>query len=345
MPEIRTIRYDDGRRCEQQYVDGKLHGTWTVFYANGRKEWERQHANDRKEGYLRTWDKSGRLIEEMWFHLDELHGRWKRWDEAGHEQVVGDFYFGYPRKVFEETVNTDFNTLIKPHYGLEPGAFAGKIGSLLATIKRTTIRMKKLTEASLDLSYRGSFWNHVNLLGAGEDWPCYRGDPLFPILQLNCADVDLPDNPLAGFSFITLFAAAGGVLGNLGDDIVVRAYGLEQKLIQVEPPCDPLEAPSKLSLAEGLTSYPDGNDLPPGLKVFLEESGDSEQVLSQEEKLNSRLGGWPGWLQSGRLSGFGKFALQVDSLDVENWDCGDCTVHYFFLSRTAGDFSWCQEMC
>ncbi len=43
MAEIRTIRYDDGRRCEQQYVDGKLHGTWTVYFANGQKEWERQH--------------------------------------------------------------------------------------------------------------------------------------------------------------------------------------------------------------------------------------------------------------------------------------------------------------
>jgi hypothetical protein len=56
------------------------------------------------------------------------------------------------------------------------------------------------------------------------------------------------------------------------------------------------------------------------------------------------LGGWPGWLQNGRLSGFGKFAFQVDSLDVESWDCGDCTIHYFFLND-AKDFSWYQEMC
>lgn len=96
-----------------------------------------------------------------------------------------------------------------------------------------------------------------------------------------------------------------------------------------------------------MISYPDENDLPPGLKVFLEDSGDPEQVLTQEdsEKPNSRLGGWPGWLQSGRLSSFGKFAFQVDSLDVEDWDCGDCTIHYFFLNGSEGAFSWCQEMC
>jgi len=347
MADIRTTRYHDGRWCKQQYVDDKLHGTWTVFYENRQKEWERQHANDRKEGYLRKWDKTGRLVEEMWFHLNELHGRWKRWDEAGQEEVVGDFYFGYPRKVFEETVNTDFNTLIKPYYGLEPADFAEKYESLLPTIRRKTIRLKKLTQQSLDLSHRGSFWNHVNLLREREDWPHFRGDPLFPILQINCADVALTENPLADFSFVTLFAAAGDVLGNLGEDIVVRAYGRDERIVRAEPPCDPLEAPRRLSLADDLISYPDENDLPPGLKVFLEDCGDHEQVLTQEdsEKLNSRLGGWPGWLQSGRLSDFGKFAFQVDSLDVENWDCGDCTIHYFFLDDTPAGFSWFQEMC
>lgn len=146
---------------------------------------------------------------------------------------------------------------------------------------------------------------------------------------------------------MTLFAAAGGVLGNLGEDIVVRAYGRQEELVEIEPPCDPLEAPSTLLLADDLISYPDENDLPSGLKVFLEDSSDPEQVLTQEdsEKLNSRLGGWPGWLQSGRLSGFGKFAFQVDSLDVENWDCGDCTIHYFFRDDTPTGFAWCQERC
>ena len=347
MAEIRTIRYDDGRWCEQQYVDGKLHGTWTVFYVNGQKEWERQHARGRKEGYFRRWDVAGRLIEEQWYHLNELHGRWRRWDEAGQEEIVGDFYFGYPRQAFDRTLNTDFNTLIKPHYGLEPADFAGRIASFPQTLRQKTIRMKKDTQQSLDLSVRGSFWNHVNVLGAGEDWPCFSGDPLFPILQINCADVTLKNNPLADFSFVTLFAAAGGVLVDFGEDIVVRAYGRDEELVEIEPPCDPLEAPSKLLLADDVISYPDENDLPPGLKEFLEDSGDPEQVLTQEdsEKLNSRLGGWPGWLQSGRLSSFGKFAFQVDSLDVANWGCGDCTIHYFFLDRPSSSFSWVQEMC
>ncbi len=90
MSEIRTIRYDDGRWCEREYAGDKLHGRWTVFYATGEKEWERLHVNDLQEGYFRRWDEAGRLIEEMWFHLGELHGLWRKWDESGVEEVVGE---------------------------------------------------------------------------------------------------------------------------------------------------------------------------------------------------------------------------------------------------------------
>jgi hypothetical protein len=234
---------------------------------------------------------------------------------------------------------------IKPYYGLEPSDFETRIGDVLSGLRRKTVRMRKLKQQGFDLSQHGSFWNHVNVLGVNEEWPRHEGHPLFPILQINCADVTLKDNPLAEFSFVTLFSAAANVLRNLGEDIVVRAYRRNDKIVRVEPPCDPLEAPSRLSLADELISYPDVNDLPPGLRVYLEESGDGENVLSQDEQLNSRLGGWPGWLPNNRLSGFGEFAFQVDSLDVENWDCGDCTIHYFFLGDTAGEFLWCQEMC
>ena len=343
--ETRTIRYDDGRWCEQQYVDGKLNGTWTVFHADGQREWERQHAADCKEGYFRRWDATGRLIEEQWYHLNELHGLWRRWDEAGREEVIGDFQFGYPRPVFDETVNPDFNQLIKPHYGREPAEFSGEINDLLARMRRKSLQLKKMAMQGSKLTERGSFWSHVNILAVGEEWPCFRDEPLIPILQLNCAEIALPDNPLAEFSFITLFAIAGDVIGNLGEDIVIRTYRRDDELITIDPPCVPLESPKCLSFVESETLFPDENDLPPGLRLFLKDSTNSELVIGRDDKLNSRLGGWPGWLQSGRLSGFGRFAFQIDSLDVENWECGDCTIHYFFLSESECGFTWVQEMC
>lgn len=345
MAEIRTIHYPDGRWCEQEYVDEKLHGRWTVFFANGQRDWERQLSHGRKEGYQRHWDETGRLVEEQWYHHEELHGLWQRWDDAGNVEVVGDFIHGYPREAFESTVNKDFNHFIKPYYGLEPAECEKQLDKILEGVKRPTLRILKSKKGKPDLSQPGSFWNHVNILGVGEEWPCYNGQPLFPILQIKCADIPLADSPLAGFSFITLFAVADDVLCSLGEDVVFRAYCPQDKIVLAKPPCESLDPVKPLVFSEETISYPDDNDLPPGLRVYLEESGDPASVLAQDTKLYSRIGGWPGWLQNGRLSGFGKFLFQVDSLDVENWGCGDCTVHYFFLKSGENGFDWHQEMC
>ena len=345
MSEVRIIRYDDGRWCEQQYLGDKLHGTWTVFRANGQKDWERQHFNGRKEGYYRKWDDTGRLIEEQWYHLGELHGVWRTWDATGNEKAVGDFFFGYPREWFEQTVNSDFNKSIKPYYSIEPQDCGTDIQGILAGMARTTVRMHKGTRSVIDLSQPGSFWSHVNILGRNEEWPHYAGSPLFPILQIKCEEIPLADHPLKQFSFVTAFAVGGDTLNELGKDIVVRAYGPEDDvLLLTDTPCEPLEAPSQIQFSEEMQSFPDENDLPPGLRAFIEDTGDKDGVLAQEMKLLSRIGGWPGWLQSGRVSPFGRFAFQVDSLDVEGWNCGDCAIHYFFLDDGRG-FVWCQEMC
>ncbi len=345
MSEIRTIRYDDGRWCEQEYENDKLHGRWTVFFANGQRDWERQYSNGRQEGYQRTWDEKGHLIEEQWYHLGALHGVWKRWDETGKVEVVGDFLGGFSREALEKSVNPDFNQSLKPHFGLEPTDCIKQIKTLLAGAVRQTARMKKVKRSSLDLSQPGSFWNHVNVAGVNEEWPCLNGEPLAPILQINCADVSLTDNPLSNFSFVTLFAIGSDVLQELGHDVVVRAYRRHDEIVRRQPPCDPIDVPSILAFSEGTACYPDENDLPPGLRVCLEDFEDEENILSPVEKLNSRIGGWPGWLQSCTISSFGRFAFQVDSLDVEGWECGDCTIHYFFLKHDGTGFSWCQEMC
>jgi hypothetical protein len=49
MSEFLTMRYEDARWCEQQDLDGHLHGAWTA--SNGQKEWERQQAEGRNVGF------------------------------------------------------------------------------------------------------------------------------------------------------------------------------------------------------------------------------------------------------------------------------------------------------
>src|SRR5262249_22487240 len=199
MSEVRITRYDDGGWCEQEYASGKLH-LWTVFHATGEKHWQRQYANGRQEGYERTWDKSGRLLEEQWFHLGYLHGPWRKWTAKGDVEAVADFVHGYQREDFESTINQDFNEFIKPYYTLEPEQCQQRLDKILSDIRRQTQRMCKAKRKAVDLAQRASYWNHVNVLGAGEKWPAHKGASLFPILQIDCASIPLRDNPLDNFS-------------------------------------------------------------------------------------------------------------------------------------------------
>ncbi|PQO46734.1 hypothetical protein [Blastopirellula marina] len=344
MATIRKTTYDDGKWCEQEYVGDKLNGRWTVYFANGSKNWERLHKNNRKEGYFRQWTEDGRLIEEQWYHQDQLHGLWRKWDEAGNEKIVGDFYWGYPRTAFESTRNPEFNATLKPHFDSEPPELSNRIDQILGTMRRPTLRLKKDSiRQDAGLSGKGSYWNHVSLLGADEDWPSFQGVPLHPILQIDCDEIPLGDSPLKQFSLITLFAV-DDVANTLGEDIVLRAYRPNEALVPVTSPCKTLDEPAALTFAGSAAAYPDENDLPPSITAYLQDH-DRDALLHHDEKLLSRLGGWPGWLQKGCLAWLDSFVLQVDSLDVENWNCGDCTIHYFFLNPTGNKFSWIQQMC
>ncbi len=338
--EKRTIRYEDGGWAEQSYVDGKLHGCWTVFRPDGRKRWERQYVRGLQEGYQHSWDEAGRLVEAQRYHLDVLHGRWSRWDESGAEELVGEFHFGYRGDSLERAVNPDFNASIRPHYHLEPDAFAGKLDEVLRSLERKTLLMEAVEPTDAP---GGSFFRHVNVLGANEAWPRHRGEPLWPILQIDCADIDAAASPLAGLSFVTVFAAAGDVVEALGSDIIVRAYAPTDPIVAARPPkAGPPPRGIRFTTA---ACYPDKNDLPPGLVALLERSELADEILHAEAKLRSRVGGWPGWLQSSRISDFDRFAFQIDSLDIDGWDCGDSTIHYFFRDAATGALSWHQEMC
>ncbi len=344
MSVVRTIRYEDGGWCEQEQRDGVLHGRWTVFDRNGRKTWERRYVEGLQEGYERRWDVAGRLIEERFFHLGALHGPWRRWNDGGEEQIVGLFMFGYREDALDEAVNPEFARMLRPHLDLEPEQIADRLAEILAEVRRESFVMMKVELDRCELSRRGSFWSYVNVLGAGEEWPHHRGAPLAPILQIDCSDAALRGHSLGELSYVTVFAASGDVLRALGEDIVVRAYAAGAPVVQVEPPHALLDAPARLAPLR-VVSYPDRNDLPPGLVVFLERTGLGEEILEQPTALRSRLGGWPGWLQSTRIADFDTFAFQVDSLDVAGWSCGDSTMHYFFRSGETGELSWHQDSC
>lgn len=339
-------KYPDGGWCQQDYVNGKLHGLWSVYFPDGSKNWEREYINDRQEGYQRDWDKNGNLIEEQWYHLNELHGIWKKWDKDGVETIIGEFFYGYPKEQFDKINNKEFLDCIKPYFLYDEISAEDQINNFLTSVVKPSLTILQSKQLNIDLRKPQSFWAHVNVLGEGESWPYYQGNPLSPILQFCCADIPIDCYLKDKFSYITLFAVPDNVCLELGSDIVIRTYKKQESIKIIDPPLvEKVMEPALVEFSESINWYPDEDDFPPTILSYIEDNYKTHFCLEQDKKLNSRFGGWPGWLQSGRLADKDSFAFQIDSLDFECWDCGDCTIHYFFMDEKDGSFSWEQEMC
>ncbi|MBK9291692.1 MAG: toxin-antitoxin system YwqK family antitoxin [Bacteroidetes bacterium] len=65
------------------WSNGKKHGTWVTFNADGKKTGEANYANDLKHGKWFIWDDNGTLRYEMNYLNGNKTGSWYMWDEQG----------------------------------------------------------------------------------------------------------------------------------------------------------------------------------------------------------------------------------------------------------------------
>lgn len=71
--------YDEGGWAEIEHVGDEIDGLWTVYFANGEKNWQREYTAGKQHGYERTWTEDGLLIDEKYFRNGQLHGCWRIW--------------------------------------------------------------------------------------------------------------------------------------------------------------------------------------------------------------------------------------------------------------------------
>src|SRR6185369_6692622 len=111
----------------------------------------------------------------------------------------------------------------------------------------------------------------------------------------------------------------------------------------VSPPRESVvERPNFMKFGPVRASYPDANDLPPGLRVLLEdEIPDSPIIKEHKDRFKSKLGGWPAWLQESGVYCYSELVLQIDRFDVQTLQGGSSAVHYFFFDGT--DWVWASE--
>ena len=341
--QVERTDCEDGGWSERQCVNGKLHGYWTVYCATGRKTWERQYRLGRQEGYERDWDELGNLREEKWYHLGVLHGLWREWDASGVETVIGDFLFGTEKKFYEKWPPEPHSNWerVFPYWMWEPTQFRSHIRAVERALALPTRCLSRDTSRSFCDEFGASYFRYVNVMGINEDWPSYDGVPLIPLLQLDCREIKPVPHALNEIAYLTMFARSDPTVESR--DLVIRTYGTREPLCAANPPPGTrVEQPQFMQIGPVEPSYPDVNDLPPGLRAMLEDEMPGSPILkANAHKFSTRLGGWPAWLQESGVYSYGEFVLQIDRLDVPDLRGGDSAVHYFFLDGSK--WTWASE--
>lgn len=79
----RTYRSDGTVVDQGLLVEGKFHGTWTGWHANGQIAGERHYEMGEDVGLHRSWHENGQLQWEERYRDGEAEGVWRRWSANG----------------------------------------------------------------------------------------------------------------------------------------------------------------------------------------------------------------------------------------------------------------------
>ena len=340
---IQRLDYKDGGWSETPYLQGKHHGSQIFYHSNGNKKWERKFENDVQTGVEQFWNEEGELIKEVSYKFGEFHGlqRERQSDAAGWDEK--SFEFGRLSGFLQKARNPEFAKLLSPHYNEKNITDSDEASQLLNSMGLPTCALKKDKSTSLVPASEKSMWGHVNIMGENENWPERNGTPLSPILQINCAEIPEFNHKLKQFSYLTLFAEQDGDFNTIDDLFVLRTYGHDEKVIEIDPPDTKIiTTPALLKFETPFTSFPDQNDLPPNLMAFHRQN--SVPLPDHDDDLSSRVGGWPTWLQFTTIEEFGSFLFQIDIIDLEYWAIGDSSLIYFFSGPEDGEYQSHSDM-
>lgn len=123
--------------------------------------------------------------------------------------------------------------------------------------------------------------------------------------------------------------------------LCIRAYTHEQKLSLITKPNDVIYETNQLKF-DVFEDYP-SDDFPPGVSEYLiEKYSDESQPNPYKCHMESKISGWPSWIQSSQLSEEYEFILQIDDYGKPYWDWGDCPMLYIFRHIKTGKF--CGEV-
>ena len=342
---LERIDYKDGGWCEVETRGGDNHGRTIYYFSNGSKRREIFYQNGRREGAERTWSEDGALQEEQYFHNDVQHGPWFRRDEHGVMQTLNVFRHGVSEGCWNGDGTSHFARFIMPNLEIDQVMHEEQAKTMIARMALPACRVQRGSKIRSDEAMRDSYFGHISILGAQEAWPEFEGRHLSPVLQINCDEIPIEEHPLKDYAYVTLFALPDEPCYRFNQDYVLRVYGPEDELRSVErPEVQLVTKPGKMNFSEIFTKYPNQNDLPAPLKVFLEDRKLEDLYPDDDNGFQTVIGGWPDWMQFSEIWAYPEFLFQVDGLDFDDWFWGDCFMLYFFRDSKTGALSGHAEM-
>jgi MORN repeat variant len=343
--DIEMINYRDGGRGEFAKKAGKNHGSWRVFFPNGRLKIERTFENGRENGISRTWNASGQLIDEKVYQDDALHGHWRIWDDFGVLTQDSEFRFGQHLSFAQinHEPTGDLNRLLQPYLELTAKTAASAYTRALASLSQSCF--EAVPTASMDsVKSLTSQLGIVTHLPAQKSWPTCSGVPMVPLLQVCASELPTDLKVLQGIAFLAVFGPAHHPNTDESDLIFVATKSLDE-LVPILPPEGCLRRnPKSISWELNEKEYPHRNDLSPGLRAYAEDHEPDSELFSKGAKLTTKVGGWPGWIQSSSIAGHGDLILQIDSCDFDDWDAGDSTIFYCFRRHGSNEIYCLADM-
>ncbi|NBQ55884.1 MAG: toxin-antitoxin system YwqK family antitoxin [Verrucomicrobia bacterium] len=83
-----------GRKTEVEFWEGRMHGRYRSFYANGKTESEAFFENGKREGLARLWNERGQLLQETRFRGGLTEGDATEWYANGNMERRTDWQNG-----------------------------------------------------------------------------------------------------------------------------------------------------------------------------------------------------------------------------------------------------------
>ncbi len=83
--------HPDQRRLEENYKNGSLDGSVSLFFKNGQRQWKYYYTMGILNGNYTRWYKTGQKAIDGYFESGKEAGTWFWWNEEGHLMKTQEF--------------------------------------------------------------------------------------------------------------------------------------------------------------------------------------------------------------------------------------------------------------